>query len=29
MKHIIKRMAVLLIPVYLWFAFFVIFEPNN
>lgn len=29
MKHILKRMAVLLAPVYVWFAFFVIFEPNN
>lgn len=29
MLHILKRLAVLLIPVYLWFAFFLAFEPNN
>ena len=29
MKHLLKRLALLLTPVYLWFAFFVIFEPNN
>lgn len=29
MLHIIKRLALLLIPVYLWLAFFVAFEPNN
>ena len=29
MKHIIKKLALLFVPVYLWFAFFVAFEPNN
>ena len=29
MLHILKRLAVLLIPVYLWFAIFLAFEPNN
>lgn len=29
MKHILKRLAVLMMPVYVWFAFFVAFEPNN
>ena len=29
MAHILKRMALLLAPVYLWLAFFVAFEPNN
>jgi hypothetical protein len=28
-KHIIKKLALLFVPVYLWFAFFVAFEPNN
>ena len=28
-KSILKKLALLLIPVYLWFAFFVAFEPNN
>ena len=29
MLHIIKRLALILTPVYLWLAFFVAFEPNN
>lgn len=29
MLHILKRLALLLTPVYLWLAFFVAFEPNN
>ena len=29
MKHILRRLAVVLIPVYGWLAFFVAFEPNN
>ena len=29
MKHILKRLAFLMLPVYVWFAFFVLFEPNN
>ena len=29
MKHILSRMALLLIPVAVWFAFFAAFEPNN
>ena len=29
MKNILKKMALLAIPVVLWFAFFVAFEPNN
>lgn len=29
MKHIIKKLALLFVPVYLWLAFFVAFEPNN
>ena len=29
MKHIIKTLALLLVPVYLWLAFFIAFEPNN
>lgn len=29
MKYIVKRIALLLAPVYLWLAFFVAFEPNN
>lgn len=29
MKRILKKLFLLLIPVYLWFAFFVAFEPNN
>ena len=29
MMHILKRLALLLTPVYLWLAFFVAFEPNN
>ena len=29
MKHILKRLAFLMLPVYVWFAFFVVFEPNN
>ena len=28
-KSILKKLALLLIPVYLWFAFFVAFEPNE
>lgn len=29
MKHILKRLALVLLPVYVWLAFFVAFEPNN
>lgn len=29
MKNILKKLALLMIPVLLWFAFFVAFEPNN
>lgn len=29
MKHILKRLALLGIPVLLWLAFFIAFEPNN
>lgn len=29
MKNILKKMALLAIPVVLWFAFFLAFEPNN
>lgn len=29
MRNILKKIAVLLIPVWLWFVFFVAFEPNN
>ncbi|MGN0975935.1 MAG: hypothetical protein ACI4OL_08010 [Gemmiger sp.] len=29
MKHILKRLALLLVPVYVWLAFFLAFEPNN
>ena len=29
MKSILKKVALLLVPVLLWFAFFVAFEPNN
>lgn len=29
MKHLLKRLAVLMTPVYLWLGFFVAFEPNN
>lgn len=29
MKFILKKAALLLVPVLLWFAFFVAFEPNN
>lgn len=29
MKQILKRLAVALTPVYVWFAFFAVFEPNN
>lgn len=29
MLHILKHLALLLTPVYLWLAFFVAFEPNN
>lgn len=29
MKNILKKMALLAIPVVLWFAFFAAFEPNN
>ena len=29
MKHSIKKLALLFVTVYLWFAFFVAFEPNN
>lgn len=29
MKHLLKRLAVVLIPVYVWFVFFAAFEPNN
>lgn len=29
MRHLVGRLALVLIPVYLWFAFFVCFEPNN
>lgn len=29
MIHIGKRLVLLFVPIYLWFAFFVAFEPNN
>lgn len=29
MKNIVRKLALLFIPVYLWLAFFVAFEPNN
>ena len=29
MKNILKKLALLAIPVLLWFAFFIAFEPNN
>ena len=29
MVHILKRLALLFTPIYLWFLFFVAFEPNN
>ena len=29
MKNILKKMALLAIPVVLWFVFFAAFEPNN
>ena len=29
MKNILKKLALLMIPVLLWFAFFLAFEPNN
>ncbi|MDD4849631.1 MAG: hypothetical protein PHO10_02900 [Gemmiger sp.] len=29
MKNILRRVALLLVPVLVWFAFFVAFEPNN
>ncbi len=29
MKSILKKLALLMIPVLIWFAFFVAFEPNN
>ena len=29
MKNILKKLALLMIPVLLWFTFFVAFEPNN
>ena len=29
MKNILKKLALLAIPVLLWLAFFIAFEPNN
>ena len=29
MGHILKRLALVLVPVYVWLAFFIAFEPNN
>ncbi len=29
MKNILKKLALLAIPVLLWLAFFITFEPNN
>ena len=29
MVHILKRLTLLFTPIYLWFLFFVAFEPNN
>ena len=29
MKNILKKMALLAVPVVVWFAFFAAFEPNN
>ena len=29
MKNILKKLALLCIPVVVWFAFFAAFEPNN